>query len=103
MSPGRGSVTRGRDPSLEIGVSMTREGEKIHKEEATLEHFQEIGPDITGMIGLNQEIEPTQEIIEEEVLPEIKIGEILEITRINQEREAKKYSRGALPADVKIA
>ena len=93
-------MTRGKDPSPEIEASITREGEKIHKEEATLEDTQEIDPDIIGMIGLNLGIELIQETIEEGVLPEIKI---IEITRIDQEREARKYSRGALPADVKIA
>ena len=94
-------MKRGKDPSLEIGASMTREGEKIHKEEVI--QIQEIDPDFPGMIGHNPGIDLIQEITEEGVLLEIKIGEILEMIRINLGREAKKYSRGALLADVKIA
>ena len=97
-------MTRDRDPSLEIeATSMTREGEKIHKVEATLGHIQEIDPDSLGMIGHNLEIEVTQEIKEEEVLPGIRIREIIEITRIDQGREVRKYIKDALPVDVKTA
>ena len=93
-------MIRGRDLSQEIEV-MTREGEKIRKEEVF--QVQEIDPDTIGMIGLNQEIGSIREIIEEEVLLEIKIGKILEMTGINPGREARKYLRGVLPVDVKTA
>ena len=97
-------MTRDKDPSQEIeATSMTREGEKIHKEEAILGHIQEKDPDTIGMIGLNPEIEVPQEIIEGEVLPGIKIREILGITKVNQEREARKYIKDALPVDVRTA
>ena len=102
MSPGRGSMTRGKDPSLEIGVSMTREGERIPKEEDILD-IQEKDPDTIGMTDHNQGIDLIQETIEEGVLPEIKTGEILEMRRTNPGREARKCSRGVLLADVKTA
>ena len=100
MNPGRGSMRRGRDPSLEI-EAMTKEGEKTHKEEVI--QIQERDPDTIGMIGHSQGIDLIQETIEEEVLPEIKTGEILEMRRTNPGREARKYSRGVLLADVKTA
>ena len=77
---------------------MIKEGEKIHKEEV-----QEIDPDFPGTIGHNPGIDSTQEITEEGVYPEIKIGEIIEMIGISPGREAKRFSRDALPADVRSA
>ena len=97
-------MTKGKDPSQEIGViSMTREGERTHKEEDISGHILEKDPDIIGMIGLSPEIEVPQEIIEEEVLPGTKTGEILVITRVNQERGARKSTKDALPVGVRNA
>ena len=93
-------MRRGRDPSPEIEI-MTREGEKTHKEEVI--QIQEIDPDFPGTIGHNPGIDSTQEITEEGVLLRIKIEEIIEIIGISPGREAKRFSKGALPADVKTA
>ena len=93
-------MRRGRDPSLEIGI-MTREGEKSHREEDI--QIQEIDPDFTGTIGHNPGIDTTQKTTEEGVLPRIKIEGITEIIGINPGIEVKRFTKGALPADVKTA
>ena len=81
---------------------MTREGERIPKEEDILD-IQEIDPDTIGMTDHNQGIDIIQGIIEEEVLLNIKTGERIEMGRTNPGREARKCSRGVLLADVKTA
>ena len=93
-------MTKGRDPSLEIEI-MIREEEKTHKEEAI--QIQEIDPDFPGIIGHNLGIDSIQETTEEGVLLRIKIEEIIEMIGISPGREAKRFSRGALPADVRSA
>ena len=95
-------MTRGRDPSQEIGVSMTREGERIPKEEDILD-IQEKDPDTIGMTDHSQGQDMSQEIIEEEVLLNIKIGERIEMRRTNPGREARKCLKSVLLVDVKDA
>ena len=97
-------MIRDRDLNQEIGAtSMIREGERIPKEEDISGHILEKDPDITGMIGLNLGIEVLQGIIEEEVLPGTRTEEILVAIRVNQERGARKFTKGALPVGVRNA
>ena len=93
-------MKRGRDPSLEIGI-LIKEGEKIHREEDI--PVQEIDPDFQGTIGHSPKIDMILETTEEGVLQKVKIEGTTKIIGISPGTEAKRYTRDALLADVKIA
>ena len=82
-------MIRDRGQSLGIeDITRIRRGEKIRKEEDTIEHILGIDQDIQetiGMIGQSLEIEVIQERIEEEAFQEMESHELAELRNIVKE------------------